>query len=72
MQILDNSSYFLLTQNLFLENEATVEGGGISIEMNLPIGDFKNNNVFLRNKSPYGPDISTYPIRIDILSNNLK
>ena len=53
-----------LNSNNFTRNQAKIKGGAIHFEKNLPSSSFRFENIFMNNSAFYGPDFSSYPIRI--------
>ena len=58
-----------LKTNLFLQNFATISGGGIMLYDKIPT-DLQSLNQFTQNQARYfGPDFASNPFRILFLSN---
>ena len=66
---IENSYRISLIQNKFIMNQASRSGGALKFDMLLPLANITANNIFQDNKSPYGPDLASYPIRIAINSS---
>ncbi|CDW73676.1 UNKNOWN [Stylonychia lemnae] len=70
MNLTRNCKIYISNKNIFLNNEASNDGGAIIWTSNRFIDD--NSNIYTNNKAPYAKDVASFPKELvfEFISNN--